>query len=215
MSLYVMPLLAFFVTFMIILITPGLDMAMMIRTTVNEGRRAGLGAACGICLGLGVWGLATVLGLSTVLAASAVLFTALKWAGACYLVWQGIKLILWPRAQAVDLDGGAAEGQSSSFGKGVRLGFLCNILNPKVGIIFISLLPQFIPTGVNTSLYTLFLTGFQIVIASLWYVSFVLLIVPIKSLITKGRFVTVMDRVTGCVFVGLGLKLVLTKAPTH
>lgn len=206
-------LLAFFVTYIIILATPGLDMALIIRTTVSNGKKTGLGAGVGICLGLGVWGIATALGLSTLLATSALAFTILKCVGACYLGWQGVKLLLSSRKKAFLSENSDAITAPPSFFNGIKLGFLCNLLNPKVGIIFISLLPQFIPSGADGTECTLFLTAFQIVIAFLWYVAFVSLISPIKHLISNKKFVRIMDRVTGFVFITPGLKILFTRAP--
>ncbi|WP_264779019.1 LysE family translocator, partial [Gluconobacter sphaericus] len=93
---YLIPLLTFAAAAGVFTITPGLDTAMTLRTATTSGWKAGLAAVVGICLGLGIWGLAAAFGLAALLAASETAFTVVKWAGALYLAWLGIGLILPP-----------------------------------------------------------------------------------------------------------------------
>src|SRR3954462_15015043 len=125
-------------------ITPGLDTALVLRTAAAEGRRRALQAALGIAAGCLVWGLATALGLGALLAASKAAYTVLKWAGAAYLVWLGINLILKPRER---FELAAADQARAGQRSWLLRGFLTNILNPKVGVFYVSFLPQFVPAG--------------------------------------------------------------------
>ena len=139
-------LVAFSLAAGLLTITPGLDTALVLRTAAVEGPRRAAMAGAGICLGTLVWGGAVAIGLGALLATSALAFTALKWAGAAYLVWLGARLILKPRdrfdVEAAGVPAGA--GPWAWF----RRGLLTNLLNPKVGVFYVSFLPQFVPQGV-------------------------------------------------------------------
>ncbi|HEV7383869.1 MAG TPA: LysE family translocator, partial [Phenylobacterium sp.] len=141
----VQALSAYVVAAGVLTLTPGLDTALVLRTAAVEGpKRAGL-AALGIIGGCLVWGAAVALGLGALLAASSLAFTVLKWAGAAYLVWLGLNLILKPRDKFELSNGAPSAGGDFIW---MRRGLLTNLLNPKVGVFYISFLPQFLPTGV-------------------------------------------------------------------
>ena len=150
-------LLLFIAAAGVLTITPGVDTAMVLRTSAAAGPRAGAAASLGICLGLLAWGAGAAFGLTALLAASAPAFTLVKWAGAAYLLFLGARLILKPRTSlAADTAVGGAvtrRGTADAF----QRGFLSNILNPKVGIFYVTFLPQFIPHGVNIAAFSLFL----------------------------------------------------------
>src|SRR5687768_15242147 len=125
-----------------------MDTALVLRTAAARGVRPAAFAAMGICLGLLVWGLAAAVGLSALIAASTLAYTVLKWAGAAYLLYLGLKLILKPR------DAFAGEAQSragqSRAGRGSFVqGLLSNLLNPKVGVFYVTFFPQFMPQAAS------------------------------------------------------------------
>src|ERR1700740_2164227 len=97
-SAVLLPLLAFVAAAGVLTITPGVDTAMVLRSSASHGPRAGAAAGLGICAGLLVWGGGAALGVTALLAASALAFTALKWVGAAYLLWLGARLIARPTA---------------------------------------------------------------------------------------------------------------------
>src|ERR1700761_2873039 len=139
-------LAAFTLAAALLSITPGLDTALVVRTSASEGRRAGLAATLGIALGCLGWASLTALGLGALLAASKLAYEILKWVGAAYLVWLGIKLILNPRTAFEDkTPDEKGLGVLGWFAKG----FLTNMLNPKVGVFYVSFLPQFVPHGAD------------------------------------------------------------------
>jgi threonine/homoserine/homoserine lactone efflux protein len=170
------PLLAFTAAAALLTITPGADTAMVLRTSTADGPRAGAAAASGICLGLLVWGVGAAFGLTALLAASALAFTALKWLGAAYLVYLGVRLLLRPRSTMAP-GGGVATGRAGGLGA-FRRGLLTNLLNPKVGVFYISFLPQFIPHGVNVAAFSLLLAGVHVMLSLIWLCLLVAATVP-------------------------------------
>jgi threonine/homoserine/homoserine lactone efflux protein len=208
-----LPLLAFVAAAGVLTITPGVDTAMVLRSSTSYGPRAGAAAALGICGGLFVWGAGAAFGLTALLAASAVAFTVVKWAGAAYLVYLGAKLLAKPRAALsaaspqtgeADRKGGAADA--------LRRGFLTNMLNPKVGVFYVTFLPQFMPHGVNVAAFSLLLAGVHVALTLAWFSLLIALTVPLGRFLAKPRVVKALDRLTGGVFVAFGAKLALAHA---
>ena len=189
-------------------LTPGLDTALILRTAAVEGpKRAGL-AAVGIITGCLVWGAAVALGLGALLAASSLAFTILKWAGTAYLVWLAIGLIFKPRDRFEVAAAAPAVGGDFAW---MRRGLLTNLLNPKVGVFYISFLPQFLPAGVPAAPFIFLLAAIH---AALGLASSACLIGatrPIAGVLKRPAIVRWLDRATGLVFLGFGLRLALTQ----
>jgi threonine/homoserine/homoserine lactone efflux protein len=208
-----LPLLAFVAAAGVLTITPGVDTAMVLRSSASSGPRAGAAAGLGICAGLFVWGAGAAFGLTALLAASTVAFTIVKWAGAAYLVYLGAKLLAKPRT-ALDAPS-KAPGEAG--GKGgaadaLRRGFLTNILNPKVGVFYVTFLPQFVPHGVNVAAFSLLLAAVHVLLTLAWFSLLIALTVPLGRFLAKPPVVRALDRLTGGVFVAFGAKLALTHA---
>jgi threonine/homoserine/homoserine lactone efflux protein len=189
-------------------VTPGLDTALVLRTAAVEGPKRALLAALGINFGCLVWGAAVALGLGALLAASAVAFTVLKWAGAAYLVWLGLKLLLKPRERFDVAGGGPTGGGDLTW---MRRGFLTNLLNPKIGVFYVSFLPQFLPDGVAAGPFIFLLASVHVAIGSLWSGVLIAGTRPIAGVLQRAAVVRWLDRVTGGVFVGFGLRLALER----
>src|SRR5580698_2474328 len=122
-------LIAYLAAAALLTVTPGLDTAIVLRTAAAEGPAKAALAALGVVCGCLAWGAAVALGLGVLLAASSLAYVVLKWAGAAYLAWMGIRLILSPRSRFGLAKPGAAPG-----GNWWLRGFLTNLLNPKVGV---------------------------------------------------------------------------------
>ena len=205
-------LLLFIVASGLLTITPGVDSVMVLRTSTSDGPRGGAAASLGICLGLLVWGMSAAFGLTALLAASELVFSIVKWAGAAYLVYLGIKLLLKPRAYMATAPATAGSATRSLGNWGLfQRGFLSNILNPKVGVFYVTFLPQFIPHGVNVAGFSILLAGIHVLLTLAWFALLIALTVPLGRFLSKPRVVRNLDRVTGCVFVGFGLKLAVAK----
>jgi threonine/homoserine/homoserine lactone efflux protein len=206
-------LLAFLVAAGILTVTPGVDTAMVLRTATAGGPRPAMLAAVGIGLGCLIWGAGVSLGFGALLAASAFAFTALKVAGAAYLLWLGVGLLWKPRqVAAIGGDDPAIKADRSAM-NALRRGFLTNLLNPKVGVFYVTFLPQFVPAGVGVAGYTFLLACIHVLLGVLWFGTLIAATVPVSRVLSRPRVVRAMDRLTGCVFVAFGVKLALTSRP--
>ncbi|MGE5721994.1 MAG: LysE family translocator [Sphingomonadales bacterium] len=201
-------LLAFLAAATVLTITPGLDTAMVLRATTAGGARAGGFAAVGIGLGCLVWGAIVSLGLGALLAASALAFTVLKWAGAAYLLWLGLVLVLRPRTRIEWGGDGAREAGAIS---SLRRGLLTNLLNPKVGVFYVTFLPQFVPAGASVAAFSFLLASIHVLLGLAWFAVLIAATVPMTRLLTRPAVVRGLDRLTGGVFIAFGIKLALAK----
>jgi threonine/homoserine/homoserine lactone efflux protein len=141
-------LVAFTSVAAILTITPGLDTALILRTAAVEGPRRAMLAALGIALGCFAWALAVGLGLGALLSASQLAYDLLRWVGALYLLILGWRLIRAPRQQ-FELTGGIPAESPGGRPNWLLRGFLTNLLNPKIGLFYVSFLPQFIPASAS------------------------------------------------------------------
>jgi len=201
-------LVAFALAAGLLTLTPGLDTALVIRTAAAEGPRRATGAAIGIGLGCLIWGAAASFGVGALLTASQAAYTVLRWVGAAYLAWTGIRMILKPRDR---FEPGEMKAVDAGPIAGLRRGLLTNLLNPKVGIFYVSFLPQFIPAGVDPARFGLVLTRVHVAEGLLWFAALIAATVPIAGLLRVPAVVRWLDRVTGCVFVAFGLRLALER----
>lgn len=128
-------LLTFIAAASVLAITPGVDTAIVLRAAASDGRRQALQASNGIALGCLIWGAAVSLGLGALLQASEWAYTLVKFAGAAYLMWLGIGL-LWKPRTSLNLDG--ASIPSGLAAHAFWRGFLTNLLNPKVGVFYVT-----------------------------------------------------------------------------
>lgn len=197
-------LLAFTATAALLTITPGLDTALVLRTAAAEGARRAMLAALGIALGCLGWGLVVGAGLGALLAASQLAYEALRWAGAFYLFTLGLKLIRSPR-RSLDLpDGEAGDATRPNW---LLRGFLTNMLNPKVGVFYVSFLPQFIPAGASVLGWSILLASIHNVLGLIWFAALVAATQPLLGALRRPGMMRWLDRLTGGLFVAFGLKL--------
>ena len=201
-------LIAFTIAAALMTVTPGLDTALVLRTAAAEGSRRAFAAALGICLGCLVWGLVVALGLGVLLKASELAYTILRWAGALYLLWLGVQLI---RSKREDFGGVPGMTGSASAPTWFRRGLLTNILNPKVGIFYVSFLPQFIPAGSNVPALTVVLTAIHAGLGLVWFILLIAATRPIAAALRRPKVIRNLDRVTGGVFLLFGARLALSR----
>ncbi|MBS0470520.1 MAG: LysE family translocator [Proteobacteria bacterium] len=187
-------------------ITPGLDSALVLRTAAVEGSRRGMLAGFGICAGLFVWGAAASLGLSALLALSHTAYDILRIAGAGYVIWLGARLLL---AAWRDEAGRAAPGPAPSGRSWLLRGFLTNILNPKVGVFYVTFLPLFIPAGEPVALFAVVLTAIHVIETLLWFWLLTLAVRPMARFI--GRGARILDGITGGALLAFGAGLLLER----
>ena len=201
-------LIAFTIAAALLTVTPGLDTALVLRTATVEGPRRAALAGLGICLGCLAWGLVVALGLGVLLEASELAYTILRWAGAAYLVYLGVKLIRSKR------DGLIEEGVHESAGSGAAWfwrGLLTNLLNPKVGIFYVSFLPQFIPADANVPGTTILLAAIHAALGLAWFAALIVATRPIAGALRRPSTVRLLDRLTGGLFLLFGVRLALVR----
>lgn len=198
-------LVAFLVTATALTMVPGLDTAMVLRSATLDGARHGIATAIGIAIGCLCWGTAAAFGLAALLRAWPSLFVLLKWAGAIYLAWLGLQFLFRPRRA---LAAGTEAGPESSLGSAMRRGFTTNMLNPKVGIFYLTLLPQFIPASARGSGPALMLAFLHVGIALIWFWLLSTISEKIRPWLRRPGVMRTLDRVTGGIFVILGVELV-------
>jgi len=185
-------------------LTPGLDTFYILARSGREGRAVGFAAALGINAGCVVHTAAAVLGVSAILMTSALAFSLLKYLGAAYLVWIGLRMLLARNA---------ARAPATTRGHGVRAAFrqglLTNVLNPKVALFYLAFLPQFVlPHGSHPQLALLVLGVSFIGTGLSWSLMLALLGGRIhRLLLARPRLGIWMDRVCGTVLLGFGLRL--------
>jgi threonine/homoserine/homoserine lactone efflux protein len=204
MSALLPSLVAFTLAAALLTVTPGLDTALVLRTAGVEGARRAFAAGLGICLGCLVWGAVVALGLGMLLAASELAYTLLKWAGAAYLLWLGLQLIVANREELGP--GGPDAGGATSLAWFSR-GLLTNLLNPKVGIFYVSFLPQFVPEGVNVPATTLVLAAIHASLGLAWFVLLIAATRPLAAALRRPRVIRTLDRLTGGLFILFGARL--------
>lgn len=181
-------------------LVPGLDTALVLRSSISAGRGHGFATALGICTGALVWGAAAAVGATAILVASELAFTVLKLAGAAYIAYLGVSLLV-QSFRGVHRDEPAVRTGSlpASYAKGV----LTNLLNPKVGIFYIALIPQFIPAGTVPILMGLALALVHIVESMLWFTAIILATHAARRLFADQRVTRWVDRVTGGVLLAM------------
>jgi threonine/homoserine/homoserine lactone efflux protein len=188
-------------------LTPGLDTALILRTATVRSARQAWGVVLGIQTGTLVWGVLASAGITALLTASHVAYEVVRWAGAVYLVWIGVRMLwdTWRRQPLGDHDPGVAS--ADGFLAGWRRGLLTNLLNPKVGAFYMALLPQFIPAGANPLLYGVLLAGIHVALGLLWSTVLVVTARRLRTVLNHPRARRALDRLTGLVVVGFGLRL--------
>lgn len=211
-------LLLFIAAGLLLNLTPGPDVLYIVSQSLRAGVRAGIAAALGITAGCFVHIFAAAVGLGALLAASATAFTVLKWVGAAYLVYIGVRLLRAPSPTLRLGEGGAGPTlPRESLAQVFARGFATNALNPKVALFFLAFVPQFIAPAVTDKTLAFLLLGFLFnfnalwvnigwAAAAAWAAARVALVKP-----TLHR----LDQVAGLMFLGFGLRLALSDNPSR
>ncbi len=200
-------LATFTVAATLIVLLPGPDTLVTVRSIVRGGRRAGLATAGGILVGLTIWISVAALGLAAVLRASEVAYAALRIVGACYLAWLGVQSLRAFRRPA--LPAAAAEGRRGLLGSGFTAGLVTNLLNPKVGVFFVTFLPGFVPSGYPVGLTSLLFGAVFIALSIAYYVVLLALASRVTGWMGTPRIRRRLDALTGSVLVAFGVRLAL------
>lgn len=206
-------LLPFLAVVAVLTITPGPDMALVLRNGLRGGSRAAWRTGLGCCAGIAVHATFAVAGLSAILVASATAFTVVKLLGAAYLVFLGVSALLHARRSSNEADGpagAAAPAVDPGAAHAFRQGFTSNLLNPKIALLFLTLIPQFVAPGEAVVATTTVLAAVFLAIAVLWWRMFSLGISALGRVLSRARVRRALDRATGSVLIALGLRVAVT-----
>ena len=191
-------------------ITPGPDMIYILSRTIAQGRKIGIASSFGVCSGALVHIFAAAFGLSAILATSAMAFSIIKYVGAAYLVYLGIQAL---RSKGVSFEIPVEKQVQSTFWTAFRQGALIDILNPKVAIFFMAFLPQFVRPELGHTSAQILILGFLVNLVGV-VIEFFLILTAAQTTIffrNNSHFSTLINRVLGSLFIGLGIRLAFTK----
>jgi threonine/homoserine/homoserine lactone efflux protein len=191
----------------LIVLLPGPDTLVVVRGVVR-GNRTALLTVAGVLCGLMVWVSAASLGLAALLQASEIGFVALKIAGGCYLLWlgaQSLRTVL--RRTSEQDDQAAVRRRRGLLGSGFVAGLLTDLLNPKVGVFFVTFLPGFVPHGYSVGWFSLLLGAIFVALTATYFAVLLVVSGRITTWMQVPRIRARMDALTGVVLIGFGIRL--------
>jgi threonine/homoserine/homoserine lactone efflux protein len=190
-------------------LAPGQDTLYILGRSIGQGRRIGVASALGVSAGTLVHTVAAALGLSAIVATSATAFLIVKLVGAAYLVYLGVRAIVWP--PSITAATTAAGGADTA--KAFRQGLLTNVLNPKVALFFLAFLPQFVEVDAPAKTTAFLVLGLTFVTTgTIWVLILALAAAQVRTLfVRRPRVQAWISRTMGCVFVYLGIRLAVSE----
>lgn len=197
----------FLILTLFVIMSPGIDTALITKRTMSGGQTGGYKMALGLASGSLVHTLAATFGLSALLLQSALAFEIVKYAGALYLMYLGISTFLSKKTDTVSPIKEEKSKETSAF----RQGLVSNVLNPKVAVFFLTFLPQFVQSDQNVTLQLLLMGITYTILAITWFFVFVFFINYLRKWLTTPSVQRFMDKATGVVLIGFGLKLAFEK----
>jgi threonine/homoserine/homoserine lactone efflux protein len=199
----------FVITGVLLNLAPGQDTFYIVGRSLAQGTRIGIVSALGINAGSVVHTLAAAIGLSAILAASASAFMVLKLVGAAYLVYLGVRMLM----ASGSTSGPTATLPAQSTWAAFRQGMLTNLLNPKVALFFLAFMPQFIDAESSAKVLAFIVLGATFVLTgTTWCLILALAAGKMRdTFVRRPKRIALISRVTGGVFVLLGLRLALTR----
>lgn len=205
-------ILTFTLVASLLVMSPGPNGVLIARTVPTSGRAAGFANVAGFVTGFYIHGAMAILGISVILVQSATAFAIVKYLGAAYLCWIGVRSLMsaWRGVEAMPLPTPAA--RKRTLRRSYVEGLLTNALNPKVSMFYLAAFPQFIAHGDATPLATLSLVVIHSVLNGLWFGAMVMLLSRLTSAARNRSFQRWLKGVTGVVFIGFGAKLASYRA---
>lgn len=224
-------LLTFILAASLLVVLPGPDSLLVLRSILLRGRRTAVATCAGVLTGLAVWVAAAALGLSALLRASELGYTVLRLAGGLYLIALGVQALRSARrvtaagaeqvgaeqvaAQPAAREQMAAEpaarkqvaGRSGILGVGYRAGLVTNLLNPKVGVFFVTFLPGFVPRGAPIGATSLLFGAVFVAEGALYFAILLFLAERVATALRRPTVRRRLDRLTGVVLIGFGIRL--------
>ena len=208
--------LGFILAAMLLNLTPGTDSMYIITRSISQGQTAGFYSVLGITSGILVHTLLAALGLSVLLANSPTAFMVVKYIGAAYLCYLGLKMLLSKNsiANSLSKDERTIDKQNVDSWQIYKQGVLTNVLNPKVALFFLAFFPQFIDSSYAYGMLSFLMLGLTFATTGfIWCLCLALLAARFSTRLRENPSIeTILNRISGVVFVGLGIKLLTEKA---
>jgi RhtB (resistance to homoserine/threonine) family protein len=200
----------FLLTGILLNITPGNDTIFILSRSIAQGRRAGIVSALGIGTGTLVHTLLAAFGLSIIISESILLFNIIKYAGAAYIIYIGLKMLFGKSQLNTDI---SASDESANYFKIYRDGIITNVLNPKVALFFIAFLPQFIDPGLKNTILPFLTLGLTFITTGTIWCLILAVFASALFIKLKGnkRISDYINKFCGITLIGLGIKVALTK----
>lgn len=199
-------LLPFLAASILVTVIPGADMALITRQVLVGGQSLARRTIAGNLTGILVHGVALAAGLSALVVASATAYTAVKLAGAAYLVWLGVQAIRSARRPAPEVDASRAAPRHAFLA-----GLVSTVLNPKPALFFLTFLPQFVDPGRAVLPQTLTLAAIHVVVGLVWLTTYAYLVGRARAALTAPRVKAWLERSTGALLIALGLRVAVER----
>ena len=189
----------------VVTVTPGLDTVLVLRQALRGRRAVAFAAGLGICVGCLVWGVAAATGLAALFVASQTAYLVLKWAGIAFLLYLAYSYL---RAAIrgdshFDTSGGGTDTVREAFMKGL----LTNLLNPKIAVFYVTVLPLFLPAGYPPAAIGALLAGIHAVLGMVWFTVVILGANALRGFLTAGRGPRIVDAAAGTAMLGFSVVL--------
>jgi RhtB (resistance to homoserine/threonine) family protein len=205
-------LLAYISIAAMMVVIPGADTMLLVKNTLSYGPKAGRYTVLGMATGLSFWTLIAILGLSVVIAKSVILFSTIKYLGAAYLIYLGIKSFFAKSAFSLkeiqaQANAPAPANSSSRHNKeSFMQALLSNVFNPKTVLVYITIMPQFIDLNGNVNQQLIVLASILTLLAVLWFLTLVYVIDYAKKWLNNPKFQKAFQKSTGLILVSFGIK---------
>lgn len=190
---------------------PGLDTAQVLRSVTVGGARTAYATVAGILTGVWIWGLAAALGISALLIASHIAYTIVKWAGAIYLIYLGLKM-LWESRHISPETIAAKLENKASFWKSFNRALIINLTNPKTGVFYIAILPQFLPHEMPAVLGGLLLATIHNFLTLIWFTMMIFGASFAKETLRNPKVQKIIERASGVALIGFGIRVAFEKS---
>lgn len=198
-------LLSFGLLALVVTLTPGLDTVLVLRQALRSRRSVALATAAGICVGALMWGVAAAAGVAALFVASPVAYTVLRWSGVAFLLYLGLSYLwhAWRGQPQVTMAEAVVDSVPQAFGKGL----LTDLLNPKMAVFYVTVLPLFLVPGYPPAMVGALLAGLHAVIAMSWFVVVILAAHRLRHILTGSRSARVIDATAGVAMLGFAAVL--------
>lgn len=190
---------------------PGLDTAQVLRSVTIGGVKNAYATVAGILTGVWIWGAAAALGISALLIASHVAYTFVKWAGAVYLVFLGLKM-LWDSRNISPETINANTDNIKSVKKTFARALIINLTNPKTGVFYIAVLPQFLPEEFPALVGGLLLSTIHNLLTFIWFTLLIYGASFAKETLKNPRVQKIIERASGIALIGFGIRVAFEKS---